>query len=838
METIFNGLIESDHPLQVKLDLFEKLILATKRLTEGDAKVLAQAAAGWSMEGPDSLRKEMGSEIVSRLLLDRGASFAASVLEQGCRNKSLPEVAASLPALLLLFLRFGTWTLSDEQLLDVMALVLQEDRPPLEPLAVLGHVLVASARLDSLIDEALAEGWRPGETKSSRRGEAIVRFTRVLLSALSSHRPAPTSFLLFPPPPLLEEDWPDLPAHLVREVRAQAGAAAGLCLVRALEFLRSLWDHPSAGQSFLAYSMEQTMSYYMSSSENPSASLSIVLSLCPQGLVDKAVGHFSSLACDQSHFSAALRRLLSLPLSPPLARWVGAIFIGSYKRGWGQVVFEAVSSFSSQLVSALKDPAACSSSLDVLAAALLGDGATFDGFHELFDRLARELEETKRMDLEQDASSLSPSSSSPPPQGLGVALVGLDLPRRQRKGVTRVHASVRRTSTDAPSGLYMMVTNTMPSEEQEETRSSRDLNSLPSRHAKTQTIHVNSLNEEVAFGLSVPLLEEGEHFLQVSIFGEINDMSYKCFSFPARPLLVGDYQEEREHRKWEQPPPTPPSSLSPGLQQLLVVVEGMSRVHSREKELRSFLDRHGVTVTDEDVAAVLQRTALVYGREEECESTSGGGTRGVPAACGTLRGIANIGNSCYMSAFLQVLFHALDFRSHLLSSRAARVGQQLGGEADKHAAAVTRNVRQVFQELASSKAAFVNPETLLRTLEGRFTRGEQHDSCEFGRHLLTCVETCFKELREHENFDEQRKAIRREEGREEDANPASLFEGVVASFIQCETCDTSKRHLETFWDLAVPIVGVIEREDSATAPSPPPPPPSPSGSPEESERSR
>ena len=99
------------------------------------------------------------------------------------------------------------------------------------------------------------------------------------------------------------------------------------------------------------------------------------------------------------------------------------------------------------------------------------------------------------MDLEQDASSLSPSSSSPPPQGLGVALVGLDLPRRQRKGVTRVHASVRRTSTDAPSGLYMMVTNTMPSEEQEETRSSRDLNSLPSRHAKTQTMHVNSLNE-------------------------------------------------------------------------------------------------------------------------------------------------------------------------------------------------------------------------------------------------------------------------------------------------------------------------------------------------------
>ena len=53
----------------------------------------------------------------------------------------------------------------------------------------------------------------------------------------------------------------------------------------------------------------------------------------------------------------------------------------------------------------------------------------------------------------------------------------------------------------------------------------------------------------------------------------------------------------------------------------------------------------------------------------------------------------------------QVLFHALDFRSLLLSSRAARVGQRLEGEADKHAAAVTRNVRQVFQELASSKAA-------------------------------------------------------------------------------------------------------------------------------------
>mmetsp|Transcript_3466 Transcript_3466/g.8458 ORF Transcript_3466/g.8458 Transcript_3466/m.8458 type:complete len:597 (-) Transcript_3466:75-1865(-) len=429
-------------------------------------------------------------------------------------------------------------------------------------------------------------------------------------------------------------------------------------------------------------------------------------------------------------------------------------------------------------------------------------------------------------------SSSSSSSSFPSAEGLGIALVGLDMPQRQQRGMAQVYASVERRRDEAPRCLYMEVTNFMPrgreEKEVKEEGRSRECTRVaedcitPRRHAKTQPIQVNSLHEEMAMGLSVPLFEPGEHLLQVSIYAVVDDVVQECFRCPPCPLIVGDFEEERVHCKRRQPAASSPAASSPpltrGVRELLVVLEGMWRVHGKEDKLRAFLDRYGVAVTEEEVSAMLQRTALIFGRG------AGGGARGggsqTPEARAMLRGIANVGNSCYMSAFLQVLFHAQDFRRLVLSPRAAELSErprrsserdgEEGGKRERlHAAAVTLSLRGIFLELEASTAQYVSPEGLVASLQERFPRGEQHDSCEFGRHLLACVETCFKKHEEQEAEGERDSTTdsKGESIRSEHVNPSRLFEGEVASYIRCDACRTIKRNLETFWDLSVPLVG-------------------------------
>ncbi|KAL0274865.1 UNVERIFIED_CONTAM: hypothetical protein PYX00_002897 [Menopon gallinae] len=221
-----------------------------------------------------------------------------------------------------------------------------------------------------------------------------------------------------------------------------------------------------------------------------------------------------------------------------------------------------------------------------------------------------------------------------------------------------------------------------------------------------------------------------------------------------------------------------------------------------------------------------------------CEARSNPSLDSLPK----VRGLVNLGNTCFFNAVLQCLAQT-PFLVPLLEEikEGGQTYRLPGGEIEiakekvhleplegvlKEWGNLTRTLVETLTELQSGKPEVFSPQRLLRLLHTKcpqFAGFDQHDSHELLRQLLEMVRT--EDLQRYqrsivEKFNLEDKNARKNISDEmrmrtaaygRQANnlmlrPEQVFRGFLVSTLECQECHNTSEHVESFLDLSLPVM--------------------------------
>jgi ubiquitin C-terminal hydrolase len=179
-------------------------------------------------------------------------------------------------------------------------------------------------------------------------------------------------------------------------------------------------------------------------------------------------------------------------------------------------------------------------------------------------------------------------------------------------------------------------------------------------------------------------------------------------------------------------------------------------------------------------------------------------------------GLANLGNTCFMSAVIQVLFHLKDFRNFILVEENLNVLNKV----DTHLYSIeqdleiAKSLRNLFLELQKVREnenvqTYVSPtsfHTCLKKYAYELFNFQQQDAHEFLRFLLASIQNLFA------NKTANTVKMKQENSCSNNGQPfkdviESLFGGTVVTKTRCLECENETSHNETFLDISLPVFG-------------------------------
>lgn len=132
-------------------------------------------------------------------------------------------------------------------------------------------------------------------------------------------------------------------------------------------------------------------------------------------------------------------------------------------------------------------------------------------------------------------------------------------------------------------------------------------------------------------------------------------------------------------------------------------------------------------------------------------------------------GLLNLGNTCYLNSYLQILYMTYSFREYIIHSSGAKFLDIM---------------RYTFASMSLTEKGAIAPSSIFNSLPDYFKTGSQQDSSEFGKILFDLLEDSYKTIKKE--------------------SPTTLFfEGTLSTTITCNKCQNISNRNETFTDMAL-----------------------------------
>jgi len=259
------------------------------------------------------------------------------------------------------------------------------------------------------------------------------------------------------------------------------------------------WKMAGIGAQEAQQTLAATFHIYLTMPARPAAALALVLLDCPADVVCRGAQDVAGVAVSDEALGAALSRLLALPLTRSLSRWVAHMLMALYLASRPLVVAAAMRGAEDEFLRELCRRERGGNAVLVLQPVLLGDGASSHVVGPLLSRIAsivrassvaRGLMPAPRVTAADCHAPTAPPAHAPPPsvqepqacgeakvkstihadappenlESFGLAVKGVDLPTRIAPNTTlRATVSLERTCEFAPTRVALILTGTAPS---------------------------------------------------------------------------------------------------------------------------------------------------------------------------------------------------------------------------------------------------------------------------------------------------------------------------------------------------------------------------------------
>ncbi|XP_031404764.1 ubiquitin carboxyl-terminal hydrolase 2-like isoform X2 [Punica granatum] len=174
---------------------------------------------------------------------------------------------------------------------------------------------------------------------------------------------------------------------------------------------------------------------------------------------------------------------------------------------------------------------------------------------------------------------------------------------------------------------------------------------------------------------------------------------------------------------------------------------------------------------------------------QKAESAVSGGLERTRSGGYVVRGLVNLGNTCFFNSVMQNLLAMDRLRDHLLTSDSSSIGP------------LAISLKKLFLEIEgeAGKRNVINPRSLFGSVCSKapqFRGYQQHDSHELLRCLLDLLSTEEFDMRKRENSLKDNKNL---------TIVDSIFGGHISSTVCCMECGHTSTVYEPFLDISLPV---------------------------------